>query len=225
MLGGGGGSFNVIGFRVPLSKPSFLLTAVSLGGLAFLNTWDFPFYIVLFCGAYAVSQYFREGWSLRRIGEFIYLALILGITSVVIYLPFYVGFQSQAGGVLPSLIYFTRGTYFWVMFAPLLIPIFAFIFYLWKQKKDKAIIRRTIDLVAILIFGLWGLSYLFGYAISLLPNLGNLFMSVQEGIDAPFTPISTLLTTAFVDRLLAPGTWITLGVLLNFCSCTFTKES
>ncbi len=143
-MGGGGGSFTVFGFRVPLSKPSFLLTAVALGGLAFLNTWDFPFYMVLFCGAYAFSQYLRQGWSLRRIGEFLGLALALGISSVIIYLPFYVGFQSQAGGLLPSLIYSTRGTYFWVMFAPLLLPILAFMFYTLRRRSDRAIIKRTL---------------------------------------------------------------------------------
>ena len=214
-LGGGGGYFSIFGFRIPLSKSSFIFSAVALGGLAFLNTWDFPIYMVLFCGAFALSQYFRYGWSGRRVGEFLTLAVSLGITSIVIYLPFYVGFQSQAGGLLPSLIYFTQGKYFWVMFAPLLIPIFIFIFYVWKHIANKAIIWRSVGLVAALIFGLWALSFIFGFAISLLPNLGELFLNAQ-GVNIQTQGIGSLLSAAFVNRILAPGTWITLAILLAF---------
>jgi YYY domain-containing protein len=221
-LGGGGGYFNVFGFRIPLSKPSFMLAVVSLGGLAFLNTWDFPFYMVLFCGAYALSQYLRQGWSTRRIGEFVGLALALGISSVFIYLPFYVGFQSQAGGFLPSLIFFTRGTYFWVMFAPLLLPILAFMFYTWKKRSDRAIIRRTLAMAAILVVGLFALSFLFGYAISLLPNLGDLFLGAQ-GADT--LGIGALLSSAFIDRLVSPGTWITIGIVLAVVLAILHKPS
>jgi YYY domain-containing protein len=210
-LGGGGGRFKVFGFTIPLSKPSFGLAIVALGGLAFLNTWDFPFYVVLFCGAYVFAQYLHEGWSTRRLAEFLGLALALGISSVVIYLPFYVGFQSQAGGFLPSLIYFTRGTYFWVMFAPLLLPILAFMVYLWRKSSNRAIIRRTLALTAALMVGLLALSFLFGFAISLLPSLGNLFLGAQ-GADT--LGIGALISSAFMDRVASPGTWITLGIVL-----------
>jgi hypothetical protein len=38
----------------------------------------------------------------------------------LLYLPFYVGFQSQAGGILPNFINPTRLPHFFVMFGPLL---------------------------------------------------------------------------------------------------------
>jgi YYY domain-containing protein len=37
-MGGGGGSFSILGFRIPLGKPFFVLAAVSLGGIS-RSTW------------------------------------------------------------------------------------------------------------------------------------------------------------------------------------------
>jgi hypothetical protein len=66
-------------------------------------------------------------------------AFILGIPLVVLagllYLPFYFGFSSQAGGILPNLTNPTRGAQLWVMFAPLLIPLFAYLLYVWLGKR------------------------------------------------------------------------------------------
>ena len=212
-LVGGGGHFNLWKLRIPLGKPFFFLTVVTLGGLAFINTWDFPIYLLLFCGTYVFSQYLREGWRWLLIGEFIYLTLIMGIASVLSYFMFYIGFQSQAGGILPSVIFSTRGVHFWVMFAPLLLPILIFLFYQWKKRKDRAIIHRTLGITMILLVDLLVLSFLYGAIISLLPKFTYLFNDIQgagvEGID-------NLLLAAFLDRLREPGTWITLGTILAF---------
>jgi YYY domain-containing protein len=210
--GGGGKPFDLLGFRIPLSKLSFGLAAVILGGLAFMNTWDFPFYLILFCGAYVLAQYFREGWNRRRITEFISLAIALGITSVLIYLPFYLGFQSQAGGFLPSLIFFTRGTYFWVMFAPLLIPIFAFLVYLWQGKRNKKILKNAVYFTLTFLTGLFALSILYSLAITLLPSLGNLFIN-NQGAEAG--QLGQLVMAALVERIKSPATWLTLGGILT----------
>ncbi|TET52547.1 MAG: hypothetical protein E3J64_04925, partial [Anaerolineales bacterium] len=40
----------------PLAGWELLVCALVLGGLGFLNTWDFPIYVALFVGAYAVGQ-------------------------------------------------------------------------------------------------------------------------------------------------------------------------
>lgn len=97
-----------------------LFWALVLGGLAFLNTWDFPIYLVVFLMACFLAGWSRghgEAWSRTLIVG----ALLLG-AGVVLYLPFYLGFQSQAGGLLPSVLFRTKLQHYLVMFGPLLVP-------------------------------------------------------------------------------------------------------
>jgi len=87
--------------------PSFLLYALALGGLAFLNTWDLPFYLVLMAGAYTARRWLLPGETAqfsvgRALGDFASAAFALGAVSVLFYLPFYLGFSSQAVGSSPT---------------------------------------------------------------------------------------------------------------------------
>ncbi|MGM0399893.1 MAG: DUF2298 domain-containing protein [Chloroflexota bacterium] len=77
----------------------FLFCAVILGGLGFLNTWDYPIYLGILVLVYAVRrQAGREpdgGWFVDILGVFAGLLF----TGILAYLPFYIGFRSQAGGI------------------------------------------------------------------------------------------------------------------------------
>jgi uncharacterized membrane protein len=118
------------------SIETFLFTAVILGGLAFLNIWDWPWYVGLFSAAYVLRRAQLTGWRWGRLWEFIGLGLLLGIAGGLAYLPYYIGFSSQAGGVLPNVINPTRGVHLWVMFGALFLPLFIFLIYLVRQKRD-----------------------------------------------------------------------------------------
>ena len=50
-------------------------------------------------------------------------AVALGLLGALLYLPFYAGFQSQAGGILPNFLFGTRLSQFFVMFGPLLVAV------------------------------------------------------------------------------------------------------
>jgi YYY domain-containing protein len=93
--------------------------ALGLGALGFLNTWDFPIYVGLTVLAYAAGRYARVDEPLV---EMVQRALVLavGVTAagVVLYLPFYIGFSSQAGGLVPYLLPPTRLPQYLVMFGP-----------------------------------------------------------------------------------------------------------
>ncbi len=96
--------------------PPFWFLPIVFGGLAFLNTWDFPIYTGLLLAAWALGAWMagRARASLQR--EVFGLAGgILG-PGVLLYLPFYLGFRSQAGGFLPNLYNGTRLPQFLVMF-------------------------------------------------------------------------------------------------------------
>ena len=97
----------------PVSK--LLFFALVLGGLSFLNTWDFPIYLFVAVAAYAVGRRVVGARELR-------LGLILAVMGVILYLPFYIGFRSQAGGILPNPVFSTRVNQFCVLFGVLLLP-------------------------------------------------------------------------------------------------------
>lgn len=209
----------------------FWFIVLILGSLAFINTWDFPIYVGLFCLVVTYMRFKDNGWKGERIWEFLKSALMIGISGVLLYLPFYIGFSSQAGGLLPSLAFMTKGIHFWVFFGALLIPIIIWlVFQLWNKKNIKAIFRSF--QVAILLFmGLFVVSLLLGIGIFNLSETGinmsastNAFIAALGGklqsageafVNLHGTNDSgTVLLAAFVRRLNSPGTWITLLLML-----------
>jgi YYY domain-containing protein len=101
--------------------------ALLLGALGFLNTWDLPIYGFLIVGAVILGRYLAgpRGW--RSFGAvvvgMVWDGLVLGILSLVLYLPFWLGLRSQAGGILPNVFNATKWQQFVVMFLPLLVPL------------------------------------------------------------------------------------------------------
>jgi YYY domain-containing protein len=115
----------------------FFLYALCLGGLAFLNTWDFPIYLGATLMAYALIRYrlyraFSWGWAwdVARVG------LGLGGLGFLLYLPFYVGFRSQAGGILPNLFNPTRLPQLLIFFGPFLFVVVSLLFVLTRRLRQ-----------------------------------------------------------------------------------------
>jgi YYY domain-containing protein len=162
-LGGWRGEINLFGLRLQISKTGFFAAALILGGLAFLNTWDILIAAALVVFAYVLFRVREDRWSWNRLEDVFTLGLPLGITAVLLYLPFYVGFSSQAGGILPNLINPTRGAQLWVMFAPMFIPMLAYLIYLWRGEKRSANWVLASLLVAGLIVFLWAFSWSMGW--------------------------------------------------------------
>ncbi|MBA4379994.1 MAG: hypothetical protein C0393_04800 [Anaerolinea sp.] len=221
-LGGFRGETSLFGMRVirvPLNRTGFFFPAVVLGGLAFLNTWDFPIYLALVCGALActrslsvLSRARDEGWRLQRLEEFFAFALPLGILALMLYLPFYFGFSSQVGGVLPNLVSPTRGAHLWVMFGSLLLPIFALLFYFWRGEKHPANWVLGIGLAFGLVFFLWLFSWAMGWFAELrLPEFAASFLQSQGATDA-----LGFFASANLKRLSSAGGLLTLLALLAF---------
>ena len=129
--------------------------------------------------------------------ELIWLGLALGVSGALLYLPFYLGFSSQAGGVLPNLLNPTRGAHLWVMFGSLLLPIFAFLWYAWRHNGDSERLKKGLMLTLGGIVILLGLSLLLGWAITRLGELGNLFLDTLGARGQA----GALFREAFVRRL------------------------
>lgn len=188
-----------------------LLSAVAIGGLAFLNTWDFPVYLALFSAAYGLASFANGQGSLTGAARSILkAAFTLGLLGILLYLPFYIGFSSQAGGILPNLIYVTRGTQLWIMFAPLLVPIFLYLIYLQARSRDRGSLWRGMALAAALFLALWAISLSLGWAITFLPERGLQFLGSVGAQDR-----YELLKAAMLRRISTPGAWLTLLILLG----------
>ncbi len=211
-----------------ISRLDFWLAALVLGGLAFLNTWDFPIYVALFGLVFTVVRTKQSRLAWGRILEFIGFCLLLGLAGILLYLPFYFGFSSQAGGFLPSMAFFTPGVNFWVMFAPLLVPLILWLIF--ETHREKSRLRIGIKLAAIVVGGGWLVSSLFGLLFanaaglgqSLMPlggaavivgeklvEYGNLFLNSQGA-----TTAGNLFWMSLSLRMQSPGAWITLFALL-----------
>ena len=129
-LGGWRGKTRFLGISINIQLPGLIFPALVLGGLAFLNTWDILIALALVCGSFLLWRGSEQGWCWRRVEEVFGYALIVGIDSLLFYLPFFTKFSSQAGGILPNIVNPTRGAHLWVMFGILLIPILTYRVYL-----------------------------------------------------------------------------------------------
>jgi YYY domain-containing protein len=209
-LGGWRGELNLFSFSLRINLTGFAFLGLLLGGLAFLNTWDILVAAALVVGAYVLSRVREAGWSWDRGEDVFVLGIPLGILSFLLYLPFYIGFSSQLGGVLPNLVYPTRGAQLWVALATLLLPLYAYLIYLWRADKLRGRWLLALGLWLGLMLFLWGASWLLGLTVEFAdPNLGALFLQMQ-GV----SNIRTLFTQAGLKRLSYIGSLITLLLVL-----------
>lgn len=102
--------------------------ALALGSLGFLNTWDMPIYVSLVVLAYAAGK-IRAGARLNPdlLLHALTLGASLGLGAFLLYLFFYLGFSSQAGGILPHVFLPTRLAQYLVMFGPFVFILAVFL--------------------------------------------------------------------------------------------------
>ncbi|MDH5605977.1 MAG: DUF2298 domain-containing protein [Anaerolineae bacterium] len=191
-----------------LNAETFLSAALVFGGLAFLNIWDFPLYVGLFALTYAVKTALQRGWSLDRLVEFMVLGVSLGLAGAGLYLPFYLGFSSQAGGILPNLYNPTRGAHLWVMFGTLFIPLFLYLVYTVKEYPGK-VWQRGIGASVAVSAALTLLALLLAWGISLRPEGQSLLNSLGAASLGPVLAASAARRASYI------GGWVTLTLLLG----------
>jgi YYY domain-containing protein len=164
------------------SRYHILFYGVVIGGLIFLNTWDGPIYLIVLVGAEALRRLINS--IDRRLHAADWLGLIgfgaaLAIVALVAYLPFFIGFRSQAAGVLPNLLYPTHFHHFFLMFGPALLLITGFVATeLWRGSQQRRLnwslgAWTAASVVAVLVIFMLALT-IFG---ALIPQ----FNSVVQG--------------------------------------------
>ncbi|MGA2488848.1 MAG: DUF2298 domain-containing protein [Anaerolineales bacterium] len=211
-LNGWQGETKLFRQRIFIQPVGLFFSALILGGLVFLNTWDILPFTALFLGVFFLVRFRERGWAWERLEEVLALAIPVGILVILLYLPFFTGFSSQAGGVLPNLVSPTRGAHLWVMFGSLFIPIFAYLVYLWRREKYPLNWAMGIGLAISTSILLWGASWLLGViALKLQPGIASGFLQ-SEGI----TNTGLFFAAATGRRLAYIGGWITQAAMLVF---------
>jgi YYY domain-containing protein len=130
--------------RQPFAPWEFLVCAICLGGLGFLNTWDFPICLFFVVAAYALAHLRTTDYASRFTHHvlrtaFLFIALL--VAGLLLYLPFWIGFRSQAGGILLNLFNATRLSQFLVMFGPL---VFIAAFFVADQARQSGVQAREV---------------------------------------------------------------------------------
>ncbi|GAB4428487.1 MAG: DUF2298 domain-containing protein [Anaerolineae bacterium] len=201
----------------------FGLLAVAVGGLSFLNTWDFPIYLgvtgLAFTAAVAAK---RRNWNEAVLHGAIGTAA-LGAAGVALYLPFYATFQSQARGILPNLWNPTRLPQFFVFFGVFLVAVVALLAVLSRQdKRWRQHIGWTVPLT-VLAPALVMLVALTGVLISpagrdyIQDIINNPEVQAVIGGDT----IGAMVRESLGRRLLNPWTFLLLGGLLGWALALF----
>ncbi len=228
-----GGDFFLNGSKVRewAKRWQFWLTAVVFGSLAFINTWDFPIYLGLFSLILTVFRIKTFGWGWHRVWEFALYGFTLGAAGILLYLPFFLGFASQAGGILPSMEYMTRGVHFWIVFGALLIPLVIWLFNQTRQKEGQTRLLTGLKFGAILFGILLVTSMAFGSIIFSFNSIGFSLAASQNGVIAllgnklvtagqafsglhGYDSFATVFAEPLMRCLKSPGTWITLLVMV-----------
>jgi len=183
------------------------LTAVLVGALGFLNTWDFPIYVFLLTVAYGLRRgYQGQKFDARLWKELTLTFFSLAIIGAIAYLPFYLSFSSQAGGPLPNVVNPTRFVQFFLMFGVFLTALAFLLIIVWRRRP--APFRELLRW----LLAVWLIPALFLIATILLalmlPSLRHRVTSLLGG--APDQLLSGILKL----RLTTPFTWLIVGALL-----------
>jgi YYY domain-containing protein len=194
----------------------YFFYALVLGGLAFLNTWDFPIYLGLVVLAYGAGEYWAgEPLSLRLGLRVLLLGAGLGAVSVLLYFFFYTGFASQAGGILPYVFPPTRLAQYLVMFGPF---IFILIFFtLLSVRKTGSggfpwqYVLRAWLWIAGLLYAVYLLVLVIGGAV-LMTAGGRLPAYLQEMLGSG--NIGSALLNILQARLVNPWLFLLLSAML-----------
>jgi YYY domain-containing protein len=201
------------------SLPRFLLITLLAGALGFLNTWDFPIYLVLLAVVIGVTR--SRAGSPRWLVEMGVGAISIGIGGVLMYLPFYLSFSSQAGGLLPNLFNPTKLQQFVVFFGPFLFVSTAFLAALsfsmrrarWLSKLPTTLILALVGPVAMLA--------LVALTVLLVPSARQWVEGLLRNPDLAAilgdATVGSLLSLSLRTRLGNPWTFLFVGTLLGWC--------
>ena len=128
--------------RQPFGAAGLLLLIAAAGGLIFLNTWDFPPYWLLLVLVAMLTGAVKNGDVGAAVRQALSRAATVGglvvLGALLVYLPYFLTAQSQAGGILPNLLHPTRLPQFLVMFGHFLLAGVGLLVIGWREVRPPA---------------------------------------------------------------------------------------
>jgi YYY domain-containing protein len=201
---------------------AFGLYAVTVGGLSFLNTWDFPIYLGVIGLSFLAWQARQSTENNRPQNNLLLNAAIgtgmLAAVGVLLYLPFYATFQSQARGLLPNLWNPTRLPQFVVFFGPFLLAVLGLLTALsagktgWRRHLRWSLPLAVLGPLLVMLMVLSGLLFSPAgrdYVQSILNH-----PEVQAALGD--TTVSALVLESLRRRAVNPWTFLFLGGLAGW---------
>jgi YYY domain-containing protein len=195
------------------SVPGWPLYGLIVGGMGFVNTWDFPVYAFLAVAALALAR-----WRAGRFDVIDILAdlAVIIFTGVLLYLPFYRGLTSQAKGLLPNLINGTRPAQFFIMFGPFIVIGLLFglaiVFNLIRSKR-----LRLVPFAVRSIGGAIGLILAAAIGVALISGIELLFSQQARDLSQNLTDTLAQIGVTPIDHLMARllSPWVPLGLAVS----------
>ncbi len=202
-----------------------LLPALIVGALPPLNFWDILPYGFIVVAAFAVSRFRDEDrWDNRAMRDVVLFGAGIGVLGLLLYLPFYIGFQSQAGGVLPVLFVKTRLHQYLIMFG-----LFVFVFVAFLARliyENRAVLARTWVgnalpiLVALAAFPL----AVGALTLALIAVSPALQASARAALpDVEGSPVAAVMASFFGPLVADPWLFLVLVVMLVTASVLFRR--
>ena len=212
----------MLGEATGLGAPGILLYAVALGALAFLNTWDFPIYVGLAMLALGVGLALADRLSWGAVGRAVAGGIVLAVLGWLLYLPFYLGFQSQLGGILPNLLFPSRFSQFLVMFGLFLLVAVFFLALLTRELPGRRVLRGFLVVLPFTLLVPLLLLAAVALSMAVLPQ-GKAFVqevlnnpAVQANVGSP--TLGGLIGLVARLRLATPWTWLALAGLIAWAA-------
>lgn len=194
----------------------FMGYAVIIGSLGFLNTWDFPIYLSII-GLTFIAWYAPQtsNWQAAILPALISSGL-LAFSSIMLYLPFYLTFQSQAGGILPNLWNPTHLPQFFVFFGTFLVAAIGLLIAVSLQQR--AWVRHLMWTLPLMVMGPLVVMGLVLGAVLMNPSGQQFFDGILNNLDFQQhiggNSMDALLQTSLSRRMAAPFTFLLLSGLL-----------
>jgi YYY domain-containing protein len=143
-----------------------LALALSLGALGFINIFDLPVFAALLAGVIYIKALSERRWHVgRALTGMLGVAAPVFVAAGLLYLPFYVTFNSQASGILPLEEVSTRPFYFVLIWGVFLTIGVAFLMrQMWslgRPGKDSEGIAAAIVVFTFLPVVLWSVLVFF----------------------------------------------------------------
>jgi YYY domain-containing protein len=215
-----------------LGNWELVLWALIFGAVGFLNAWDLPFLWAIAIVAYALGRLTNQPaqranqptnilTNLRpHLRPILTLSIVLAAGSLLLYAPFYIGFQSQASGVLAHVHSSTRLAQFGVMFGPLLVILIAFLAWgiVRAARQGTLAWRNGLWTAATLLLIALGILVVTALLIALSPHVRDLVapgLAGEEPTSIALRYLSMRLSAPGVTLLLAGMVGVAVVLLLS----------